>query len=225
MRRFLSTIAAEAVTLMLCHSALAASDITIAAIATGRLYVLGKTERPHTPVVLDDQFRTESDDKGKFQYELIYHPTRCIVSAKIDGKVYEAVVSNCGEPRQTAPTKEMPSRGASLPSSTEVAPATRPPGKPTAAPERATPEAVAPVPPPPPAPAVSNTTSSATKNVRRPESRPGSAHPVINPPLPPSRQALPQTAKVRSPQPARPPQRPKLEPQPDSDDLEALPQD
>ena len=219
MRRFLTIIPAGAATLFLCHSALAASDITIAAIATGRLYVLGSTERPHTPVVLDEQFRTESDDKGKFQYELIYHPARCIVSARIADKTYQAVVSNCGEQCQTAPTKEVSSTGAALPPPAKLAPTSRPPGKLTSAeaPERAAPPAAAPIPPPPPAPAVPNTTSSANKKVRFPDSRPGSAHPVINPPLPPSRRALPATAKARSPQPARAPQQPKLTPQSDSD--------
>ena len=75
----------------------AASDITIASIATGRLYVVGTTERPHMPVVLEDRFRTESDDKGTFQFEVVYHPARCIVSTQIEGKTYEAVVSNCGQ--------------------------------------------------------------------------------------------------------------------------------
>lgn len=89
--------AAGAAAWVTCGSAWAASDITIAAIATGRLYVVGSTDQPHTPVVLDGQFRTESDDQGKFQYELVYHPPRCIVSALIAGKAHEAVVSNCGE--------------------------------------------------------------------------------------------------------------------------------
>lgn len=84
--------------MLTCGPAWAASDITIASIATGRLYVVGSTDQPHTPVVLDGQFRTESDDQGKFQYELVYHPPRCIVSALISGNAYEAVVSNCGEP-------------------------------------------------------------------------------------------------------------------------------
>lgn len=75
----------------------AASDITVAAIATGRLYVLGTTKHPHVSVMLDDKFRTESDDQGKFQYELIYYPERCIVSALIEGVIYEAVVGNCGQ--------------------------------------------------------------------------------------------------------------------------------
>lgn len=90
-------LATGAVSLAVVQTARAGSDITLAAIATGRLYVVGTTERPNTPVVLDGQFRTESNDKSLFQYELLYHPSRCIVSAVIDGKTYEAVVSNCGE--------------------------------------------------------------------------------------------------------------------------------
>ncbi|SDN05951.1 hypothetical protein SAMN05216360_105232 [Methylobacterium phyllostachyos] len=88
--------AAGAAAWVTCGSAWATSDITIAAIATGRLYVVGSTDQPHTPVVLDGQFRTESDDQGKFQYELVYHPSRCIVSAMIAGEAHEAVVGNCG---------------------------------------------------------------------------------------------------------------------------------
>lgn len=97
MVRLISIATAAGAALLTCGPAWAASDITIASIATGRLYVVGTTDQPHTPVVLDGQFRTESDDQGKFQYELVYHPARCIVSAQIAGKAYEAVVSNCGE--------------------------------------------------------------------------------------------------------------------------------
>ncbi|MCJ2090020.1 hypothetical protein MKK88_29120 [Methylobacterium sp. E-005] len=97
MARLISIAAAGAAALLTSGSAWAASDITIASIATGRLYVIGTTDQPHMPVELDGQFRTESDDQGKFQYELVYHPPRCIVSAAIAGKTYEAVVGNCGE--------------------------------------------------------------------------------------------------------------------------------
>ena len=97
MQRFITVVAAGLATLTPFESAFAASDIMFAAIATGRLYVVGTTDQPHMPVVLDGQFRTESDDGGKFQYELVYHPARCIVSATIAGKAYPAVVSNCGE--------------------------------------------------------------------------------------------------------------------------------
>ncbi|MEE7502852.1 hypothetical protein MMR14E_05485 [Methylobacterium mesophilicum] len=84
-------------TLVFSMSASAASDITVAAITTGRLYVVGTTDRPNTVVVLDNRFRTESDGSRKFQYELVYHPASCVVSAAIDGTMHEAVVSNCGQ--------------------------------------------------------------------------------------------------------------------------------
>ncbi|WP_187274978.1 hypothetical protein [Methylobacterium sp. WL119] len=118
-------IAAEALLLSLCQTSFGASDITIAAIPTGRLYVVGTTERPHQQVVLDGQFQTESDEAGEFQYELIYHPARCIVSALIDGKAYEAVVSNCGQqgPATTSRSPTSPSRTGSP--STTCAPAAR----------------------------------------------------------------------------------------------------
>jgi hypothetical protein len=90
-------ISAGVAALALGEAVAAASDITVAAIATGRLYVLGTTEHPHVSVILDDKFRTESDDQGKFQYELVYYPARCIVSASIEGVTYEAVVGNCGQ--------------------------------------------------------------------------------------------------------------------------------
>jgi hypothetical protein len=83
--------------LALSGSASAGSDITVAAIATGRLYVIGTTDHPPMPVMLDEKFPTESDDQGKFQYELVYYPPGCVVAASIEGKTHEAVVSNCGQ--------------------------------------------------------------------------------------------------------------------------------
>ncbi|QGY02490.1 hypothetical protein MMSR116_11860 [Methylobacterium mesophilicum SR1.6/6] len=75
----------------------AASDITAAAIAVGRLYVVGTTDQPHTKVKLDGKFETESDDKSQFQFELVYHPAGCIVRAAIGDKIVEAVVGQCGD--------------------------------------------------------------------------------------------------------------------------------
>lgn len=73
------------------------TDIVIASITAGRLYVIGISDRPRTPVLLEGRFRTESDEAGKFQFEAVYHPARCIVSVDIEGRTYEAVVSNCGQ--------------------------------------------------------------------------------------------------------------------------------
>ena len=104
MLRLLAIVgAAHAATLSAYGPASAAADIMLAALATGRLYVVGITERPNMPVVLDQQFRTESDDRGIFQYKLVYHPARCIISATIEGKSYEAVVSNCGQQGSSGP--------------------------------------------------------------------------------------------------------------------------
>lgn len=94
---FSTAVLSGAMALAFSMSASAASDITVAAITTGRLYVVGTTDRPHTAVVLDDRFRTESDETRRFQYELVYHPANCVVSAAIDGAIHEAVVSNCGQ--------------------------------------------------------------------------------------------------------------------------------
>ncbi|WP_238294360.1 hypothetical protein, partial [Methylobacterium longum] len=106
MLRFFSIVsAAGAVALMLGEPASAGSTIAVATIAAGRLYVLGTTERPHTPVILDGQFRTESDDWGGFQYDLVYHPAPCIVSATIQGKAYKAVVSDCGQQGSPGPSR------------------------------------------------------------------------------------------------------------------------
>lgn len=75
----------------------AGTDITVASIAMGRLYVLGQTERPNTPVNLEDKFNTTSNEKGVFQFEQIYFPQRCIVKIIVEERQYEAVVSNCGQ--------------------------------------------------------------------------------------------------------------------------------
>lgn len=86
-----------AVFLMIGGRAAAESDILIATITAGRLYVIGNTERPRTPVLLEGQFRTESDERGKFQFEAIFHPARCVISVAVEDRTYEAVVANCAQ--------------------------------------------------------------------------------------------------------------------------------
>ena len=122
----------------------AASDITIAAIATGRLYVVDTTERPKTSVVLEGRFQAESDDKGKFQFEAVYHPARCIVSVQIEGRTYEAVVSNCGQEGSPCEPGTPKGAGTEEPKSVQVSPPGSPDsqglsGSPGVAPTDATP--------------------------------------------------------------------------------------
>jgi hypothetical protein len=90
-------------TVALADPSHAASTVTAAAITTGRLYVVGTTERPHTKVSLNDKFTAESDDRGKFQFELVYYPVGCVVRTTIDGKTIETTVQHCGEICTPAP--------------------------------------------------------------------------------------------------------------------------
>ncbi|MCJ2058430.1 hypothetical protein MKL09_17970 [Methylobacterium sp. J-048] len=194
MVRFASIVAASGLgALATCGSAWAGPEITLAAITTGRLYIVGTTERPHMPVVLEDKFRTESDDKGRFQYELIYHPARCIVSATIDGKVVEAVVSNCSQHCEVVPQNAAAgpvSAAVPLPAKTGQA--------------AGLPAAPGPTQPP-----------RSTPQNRRAVAIPPAAAPVApprvqieRPPRPPQRpvtQAPPQARAVQPPKPARKP--------------------
>jgi hypothetical protein len=95
--QWLLSAAGACLALLIATPSRAASDITAAAIAVGRLYVFGTTDQPHTKVKLDGKFETESDDKAQFQFELVYHPAGCIVRAAIGDKIVEAVVGQCGE--------------------------------------------------------------------------------------------------------------------------------
>jgi hypothetical protein len=238
MVRFATMIAAVgAVGLAAYGTAQAASDITLAAIAMGRLYVVGTTDRSHMPVVLDGQFRTESDAKGLFQYDLVYRPSRCIVTAVIAGKSYDAVVSNCGElcrPNLTGaagttfaqPPPAPGSRPASVnePSGWPASPALGSPARSygTAA---LTPPATAAPPtasaPPVPTP---DATSAVDRDARRTGTRGSDAAPIINPPLPPARPTFRLETRARpvrhgDSEPAR--RTPRIQPP----EPEALPED
>ncbi|MGH1575186.1 hypothetical protein ACRAWG_36735 [Methylobacterium sp. P31] len=199
--RFTSTLAlVGTAALMSCGPVLAASDITMAAITTGRLYVVGTTEHPHTPVTLDDRFTTESDDTGKFQYELVYHPARCIVSAIIEGKAHEAVVTNCGQQCQPGPEKP----GAPSPSAA-VAPhlpaAAQSAGKPAPAGAAARLQTNPPV-QPPPARTGAVTPPSTVKT------KPAAKQPAHTPPQKAAQHATPQAKPAQPPKPSRKPHPP-----------------
>lgn len=210
---------------MLGEPASAGSDIAIATIATGRLYVLGTTERPRTPVILDGQFRTESDERGGFQYELIYHPAPCIVSATIEGKAYKAVVSNCGQ--QGSPG---PSRGAGeavavpAPGAKPAAPVASGRTSPTASVEPPNPaptsEAAGPAASPAPTPAapIPDTTSAVNGTAHLPRAQPKNTNPIANPPLPPARPSFQTEVRAHVPRPAKVLQRPKNDAQPEPED-------
>lgn len=194
---------AHAATLSAYGPASAASDITLAALATGRLYVVGITERPNMPVVLDQQFRTESDDRGIFQYKLVYHPARCIISATIEGKSYEAVVSNCGQQGSSGPSHgsaavepARPQRALGQPADVRApAQGPRPHGsdQPTEAALPTGPVRTSPLP---------STSSAMNEDASRMKDEREGVGPILHPPLPPERPRGQFNAEVRSSQAA-----------------------
>lgn len=209
--RFASIVAAAGVgALAMSGSAWAGPEITLAAIATGRLYIVGTTERPHMPVVLEDKFRTESDDKGRFQYELVYHPARCIVTATMDGKSVEAVVSNCSqrcEVPQSAGTGATPA-AASLPAipGRSETPAAVGLQQPTRSPQSNK---------APAAPSPANAGAAASPPAA---TAPSKKVQIERPPRPPHRPATQAPAQARSVQPVKPARKPRPSPQEAPDD-------
>lgn len=97
-------------------------NIKLAGIVGGRLYVYGVTERPNETVVLEGRFRTTSDDDGKFEFEVLYHPARCIVAAVVEGRTSEAVVSHCGQQGPPGEPAAATSTGGLAPQSPQVGP-------------------------------------------------------------------------------------------------------
>ncbi|MCJ2095567.1 MULTISPECIES: hypothetical protein [unclassified Methylobacterium] len=213
MVRFASIVAAAGVgALVTCGSAWAGSEITVAAIATGRLYIVGTTEGPRRPVVLENRFRTESDDKGTFQYELIYHPARCIVSATIDGKTVEAVVSNCSQHCEVVPQ----SAAAAGPAAAVPVPGQ---GGPAAAAGRTPPRspqhnrAAIATPPARTGPAAEPSAAPAGQRAGAPNRAR-----IERPPSPPQRSVSPAPPQARAVQPVKPARKPRPAPQEAPDD-------
>ncbi|WP_092042236.1 hypothetical protein [Methylobacterium pseudosasicola] len=213
MVRFASIVAAAGVgALVTCGSAWAGSEITVAAIATGRLYIVGTTDGPRKSVMLENKFRTESDDKGTFQYELIYHPARCIVSATIDGKTVEAVVSNCSQNCEVVPQSAAASPAALVPVPGQAAPGaaagrTPPPRQPQR--NRA---AIA-TPPARTGPATEPSAPPAGQRVGAPDRAR-----IERPPSPPQRSVSPAPPQARAVQPAKPARKPRPAPREAPDD-------
>ena len=159
-------------------SAQAASAITAAAIATGRLYVIGTTDQPHTSVSLDGTFTADSDDKGKFQFELVYYPVGCIVRATIGNQTLQSKVEQCGEicePMVQARASSVSKPSSSDPSARQGSAALAPPGQPQRS-SQAEPQAP-------------QTTSALAPSMPAVQAPPviTTTEPIPHPPLPPPR--------------------------------------
>jgi hypothetical protein len=94
-RPMLFGIAAAA--LIATSPALAEFKIRAARIAAGDLWVMGEVDEPNTAVTLDDSFTEKSDSRGRFQFQIPYHPATCAVVLKTARQARAVVIANCGQ--------------------------------------------------------------------------------------------------------------------------------
>src|SRR5215210_1066169 len=78
-------------------SALAEIRIAGARITEGQLWALGQADEPNAPVTLDDAFEQTTDNRGRFEFHVVYHPATCIVTIKTAAQAKQAVVASCGQ--------------------------------------------------------------------------------------------------------------------------------
>jgi len=188
------------VTLALGTAAYAAPGIDAAAIAAGRLYVVGTTDQPHTSVSLDGKYTAESDDKGKFQFELVYHPSSCVVAATIGTKTFYAHVDQCSEkcePERVAAAQPAPGKA--------QPPSVTPAAERSAALQAPLSEAL-------PQNSAMAVPSSPARTGTLPVQPPLVASPIAHPPLPPQRPAVLSAMKPAAPMRAALPPTPASEP-------------
>jgi hypothetical protein len=83
----------------LCAVVPAAADFVIreARIGQGDLWVSGEVDEPNSAITLDDSFGEKTDQQGRFEFRLPYHPATCTVLLKAGQQVRPVVIENCGQ--------------------------------------------------------------------------------------------------------------------------------
>jgi len=92
--------------LMMCIAASqseAAVSIAEAKIANGKLVVSGAGASGNEDVMLDGKFTVKSSRRGRFSFEVVYHPTGCIVEVSSKDQRVKAVVADCGQQGPAGP--------------------------------------------------------------------------------------------------------------------------
>ena len=76
----------------------AAAQIKVgdAEITGGKLVISGSTAKPDQSVMLDDNFKTTSDRRGRFTFRLDYLPSSCISTVKSGQDSERVVIGRCG---------------------------------------------------------------------------------------------------------------------------------
>jgi hypothetical protein len=88
---------------MLPAASHAALKITNAQIAGARLVVEGTGAERGEEVTLEGQFVTKADRRGRFSFEIAYHPPSCMIAVKWKSETAEGVVANCGQRGPSGP--------------------------------------------------------------------------------------------------------------------------
>lgn len=71
--------------------------VSRAAITSGRLLIQGRTQKPRSQVrILGTKFRTTSDDKGRFAFNLKWLPPKCKITLRSRSAVADTLISECG---------------------------------------------------------------------------------------------------------------------------------
>ena len=90
-------IASSAPAVLAAPSALAEIRVSGARITEGQLWVLGQADEPNASITLDDAFEQTTDNRGRFEFRIVYHPATCIVTIKMASQMRQAVVAGCGQ--------------------------------------------------------------------------------------------------------------------------------
>ncbi|MCJ2141771.1 collagen-like protein [Methylobacterium sp. E-066] len=71
--------------------------IEAAKITAGDLWVLGNAGEPDTDITLDGQFSQRTDNRGYFEFHVVYHPATCIATLRTPKQARSIVVGDCGQ--------------------------------------------------------------------------------------------------------------------------------
>jgi hypothetical protein len=88
---------------------LALSD---ARIADGKLVVSGSGATNGENVTLEKQFTVKAGRRGRFTFEVVYHPSTCVIEVSSKGETAQAVVASCGERGPAGPEGPKGAEGA-----------------------------------------------------------------------------------------------------------------
>ncbi|SDA32740.1 Collagen triple helix repeat-containing protein [Methylobacterium sp. UNC378MF] len=76
-----------------------AADMRIEAakITGGDLWIIGYADDPGVEITLDGQFPQRTDNRGYFEFRVVYHPASCIATLRTPKQTRSIVVGECGQ--------------------------------------------------------------------------------------------------------------------------------